>query len=120
MITASIMKDAIEAAADPSRYPESYALYGAWQTKKLYLHLYGEDPTVLSYEEPLAAFGGRTAMEVALAAYAEHLSQQIWTFTVYDYDSPVDSHRFGLARSLVGEDEAKDDLMEHIVPEDWR
>ena len=69
---------------------------------------------MLDYETPLEAFGGRTAYEVAAAAYAEHLSQQIWTFHVYSFGEQGDSHRFGLVRSLVGEDEAKNDLMEHI------
>ena len=119
-LNAHTLLEAVPAAADPSQYAASAQRYGVWDVPKLYLHLYGEDPTMLNYETPLEAFGGQTAMEVALAAYAEHLSQQVWTFTVYDYDSPVDSHRFGLARSLVGADEAKDDLMEHIDPGDWR
>ena len=58
--------------------------------------------------------GGRTAYEVALEAYAQHVSQQIWTFTVYSFDSPLDSHRFGLVRSTVGPDELHNDLMEHL------
>ena len=84
---------------------------------KVYLHLYGDAPTILDYETPLEAFGGRTAYEIALDAYAEHLSQQHWTFTVYSFDSPMDSHRFGLYRSTVGEDEARNDLMEHLSSE---
>ena len=109
----------MELAADAAQFPESAAEYGVWDTPKLYLHLYGERDamTVLDYETPLESFGGQTAYEVALAAYAQHLSQQHWTFTVYSFDSEVDSHRFGLVRSTVGEDEARNDLLEHLTDE---
>ena len=114
MLSAEALVKAVEAAADPARFSDSVERYGAWDTPKFYLHLYGDTPTILNYETPLEAFGGRTAYEVALEAYAQHLSQQRWTFTVYSFDSDVDSHRFGLVRSTVGEDEARDDLMEHL------
>lgn len=119
-LAAATLPGAVEAAADPAQYAESAELYGAWNTPKLYLHLYGDSPTVLDYETPLEAFGGRTAYEIALDAYACHLSQQLWAFTVYSFDSPVDSHVFGLYRSLVGADEAANDLMEHLDPADYR
>ena len=119
-LTAHCLKIAVEEADDPARDPASAERYGLWDTPKLYLHLYGDEPTILDHETPLASFGGRSAREVALEAYAQHLSQQVWQFTVYDFDSPYDSHRFGLVRSLVGEDEAKNDLMEHIDPAAWR
>ena len=84
-----------------------------WDVPKTYLHLYGpwDERTVLDYETPLEAFGGRTAYEVALAGLEEHHSQLHWDFEVYSFDSPYDSHSFGLYRSLVGEDVEKNDLM---------
>ena len=117
MLSAIALTTAVEAAADPARFSDSAEKYGAWDTPKFYLHLYGDAPTILDYETPLEPFGGRTAYEIALDAYAEHLSQQHWTFTVYSFDSPMDSHRFGLYRSTVGEDEARNDLMEHLSSE---
>jgi len=117
MLSAIALTTAVEAAADPARFSDSAEKYGAWDTPKFYLHLYGDAPTILDYETPLEAFGGRTAYEIALDAYAEHLSQQHWTFTVYSFDSPMDSHRFGLYRSTVGEDETRNDLMEHLSSE---
>lgn len=114
------LTDAVPAAADAGKYPESAEKYGTWDTPKFYLHLYGNNPTILDYETPLAAFDGKTAYKVAMEAYAKHLSQQKWSFTVYSFDSPVDSHRFGLVRSLVGDDIKKKDLMENISPEAFR
>ncbi len=120
MLGALTLKDAVPAAADSSKYPESAKLYGIWDTPKFYLHLYGKNPTVLDYETPLKAFGGKTAFQVAMESYSKHLSQQRWSFTVYTFGSPVDSHRFGLVRSLVGDDIKKKDLMENISPEAFR
>ena len=112
MITASIMKDAIEAAADPSRYPESYALYGAWQTKKLYNHLYPENQIVMDWETPLEAFGGLTALQMAQLGYEQHASQHHY----YSVESggPYDNSLFGLSYSVVGPDVVGGDMLENI------
>ena len=120
MLSALTLNDAVPAAADATKYKESAEKYGTWDTPKFYLHLYGKNPTILNYETPLDAFGGKTAYQVAKEAYAKHISQQKWSFTVYSFDSPLDSHRFGLVRSLVGEDVKKKDLMENISPEAFR
>ncbi len=113
--TKNLMK-AVEQTADPSCYPESAARWGTWDPPKTYLHLYGPkaERTVLDYETPLEAFGGRTAFEVAEAAYAMHKSQQHLHFRVFGSDSGFDSHSFGLYRSLVGPDTARNDLMENL------
>ena len=113
-------------AADPQQSPESAAAYGTWQVKKLYLHLYGEesDQTVLDWDQPLSAFGGKTGAELAVEAFALHVSQKgmgagkgakFEEFKVettgakkYPYD------HFGLHSTEVGQDEAKDDFLEHI------
>ena len=113
-------------AADASQFPDSANTYGPWQVKKLYVHLYGEkdDRTVLDWDQPLSAFGGKTGAQVAADAFALHVSQKgmgskihgkFVEFTVeetgakmYPYD------RFGLHSTEVGEDEAKDDFLEHL------
>ena len=107
----------MELAADAGYEPESAGRWGLWDTPKTYLHLYGpeEERTVLDYETPLAAFGGKTAFEVAREAYALHKSQQKLHFRVYGFDSGFDSHSFGLYRSLVGPDAERNDLMENIT-----
>lgn len=113
-------------AADPSEFKESADQYGSWQVKKLYVHLYGDEDTqtILDWDQPLTAFGGKTGAELAAEAFALHVSQKgmgagkgkkFEEFTVektgaekYPYD------HFGLHSTEVGEDEAKDDFLEHI------
>ena len=113
-------------AADASAFPESAEKYGTWQVKKLYVHLYGEEDsqTVLDWDKPLTAFGGKTGAELATEAFALHASQKgmgagkgkkFEEFKVettgakkYPYD------HFGLHSTEVGQDEAKNDFLEHI------
>ena len=113
-------------AADASQFRESAEKYGAWQVKKLYVHLYGEEnsQTVLDWDQPLSVFGGKTGAQLAAEAFALHVSQKgmgagkgkkFEEFTVettgakkYPYD------HFGLHSTEVGQDEAKDDFLEHI------
>ncbi len=113
-------------AADPSEFKESAEKYGTWQVKKLYIHLYGEEgtQTILDWDQPLTAFGGKTGAELAAEAFALHVSQKgmgagkgkkFEEFKVettgakkYPYD------HFGLHSTEVGQDEAKDDFLEHL------
>ena len=113
-------------AADPSEFKESADKYGPWQVKKLYVHLYGDEntQTVLDWDQPLTAFGGKTGAEMAAEAFALHVSQKgmgagkgkkFEEFKVettgakkYPYD------HFGLHDTEVGEDEAKNDFLENI------
>ena len=123
---ADAAKECFSLAADSTQYPESADQYGAWQIKKLYLHLYGseEEQTVLDWNQPLSAFGGKTGAELASEAFALHVSQKgmgtgkgkkFVEFTVeetgakmYPYD------HFGLQNSTVGPDEQKNDFLEHL------
>ncbi|MBR6115246.1 MAG: PIG-L family deacetylase [Oscillospiraceae bacterium] len=116
------LQEAVKLASDPEYDPDSARRYGLWDTPKVYLHLFGaeKDRTVLDYETPLEAFGGKTAFEVAREAYRCHTSQHKYNFQVYGFGSPYDSHSFGLYRSLVGPDVRKNDLMENIDPARWR
>ena len=50
---------------------------------------------------------------MAEAAFACHISQQDTEYRVEDF-GPYDNAVFGLAFSMVGEDEEKDDFFEHI------
>lgn len=116
-------------AADPMQSPDSYQAYDTWQVKKLYLHLYGEeaDQTVLDWEQPLAAFDGKTGAQLAAEAFALHVSQKgmgagkgakfkefkVETTGAVDYPY----NRFGLQNTTVGPDEAKNDFLEHIETE---
>ena len=120
ILTAFSVERAVEAAADPEQFPESAERYGVWDTPKTYLHLYGDrsESTMLNYELIAPELGLLSPFQVAQAAYRQHVTQQQWVaFYVYSYDHPHDSHRFGLYRSLVGPDEEKNDLMEHVSRE---
>lgn len=122
ILTALSAERAVIAAADPTQFPASAEQYGVWDTPKLYLHYYGdpEQFTWLSYELRAPELGWRSPFQVAQEAYRQHLTQQQWEgFYVYGFGHPFDSHRFGLYRSLVGPDEARDDLMEHLSREQF-
>ena len=111
-ITARLMQDAIDAAADAARFPDTAAQYGAWQVKKLYIHLYGENQVSMPWKVPLEALGGRTPLEVARLGYAEHASQQKY-FQVED-GGKYDNACFGLYFTAVGLDSGVNDMFENI------
>ena len=106
---------AIEAAADPSRYPESYRQYGAWQVKKLYIHLYKENEIRMDWLTPQPACGGLTLLKVAQNGMAKHASQTRY-YSVKD-GGQYDNARFGLYMTTVGDDVSKNDFFENI-PQD--
>ena len=68
----------------------------------------GSAPTILDMSAQLNAYGGKTAAEIAASAYALHAARRI-------YHSEIDnSGAYALAYTTLGEDEAKNDLFEHI------
>ena len=72
----------------------------------------GKDPTVLDMNAPLNAYEGKTAAEVAKSAYALHAARRV-------FRSEIDtSGSYTLAYTSVGEDQAKNDLFEHIATAD--
>ena len=123
---ADAAKECFSIAADASRYPESAAAYGTWQVKKLYLHLYGDQAaqTVPDWDKPLSAFGGKTGAEMAAEAFELHVSQKGMgigkgrNFTEFSVEETgakkYPYNRFGLQNTTVGEDERKDDFLEHL------
>lgn len=115
-VCADIVLNALEKSADPANDPASAEAYGTWDVPKAYIHLYPENQLVMDWHQPLEAFDGRTAFEIAQDAFRCHLSQQKTKYEVYD-DGPYDAKIFGLVRSLVGEDEAKNDFFEHLQEE---
>lgn len=94
---------AVELAADETAYPELSA--PPWDTPKTYLHLYPENAIVMDWDQPLAAFGGKTAFEMAQEGFACHASQTAY-FSV-DQSGPTTARKFGLYRSTVGPDTAR-------------
>ena len=106
---------AIQAAADPAKYPDSYERYGAWQVKKLYIHLYNKNEIRMAWLTPQPALFGLTLLKVAQNGMAKHASQTQY-FSVKN-GGKYDNARFGLYMSTVGEDAAKNDFFENIEPD---
>ncbi len=111
-VVAQAMMYAIDAAADPARYPESAETYGAWQVKKLYHHLYNENKIEMDWETKLDALGGYSPLEVAKIGMKEHASQTQY-FAVKSHGT-YDNSKFGLYFTTVGEDVQKNDFLENI------
>ena len=93
-----------------------------WTVKKLYLHLYGENQMQMDWRQPLDAFEGKTALQVAKEAFKFHKSQQggsvkyrgkKYVFEVKD-SGWFDNSKYGLAHTTVGLDELKNDFFENI------
>ena len=114
VLCALSLTDAVAAAADEKIFPESVLAYGAWNTPKLYLHLYEKNEVVMDWNVSLTAFGGKSAMDVAREAFALHESQQGF-FYVYGEGDDWDSRRFGLYRTTVGNDTQGGDIFENIT-----
>ena len=112
------MYQAVLKASDPDYDPESAALYGVWQVKKLYRHLGKEAGTIMDYDQPLSAFGGKSAYTIAKEAFDMHMTQhESGHWRVPGPDQPYDSTRYTLVFSTVGEDTQGNDMLENIAPE---
>ena len=112
-------------AADPGEYPASADRYGVWQVKKLYVHLYGDESnqTRFDWNVPLESMGGKTGLELAAEAYAQHVTQTTasvkirgkWErLSVEVTGSAFSNTTFGLYATEVGPDETHQDFLEHI------
>ena len=113
-VTVQAVIDAVTAlAADPAWDEPSAKLYGVWQPRKLYLHLWPEEQITFDWQQPLAAFGGETSLSVTRRAFKLHASQQTGKYKVSD-SGRLDSRLFGLYWSSIGPDELHNDLLEHI------
>ena len=91
-----------------------------WQIQKLYLHLYGEaeDQVTFDWSRPMEKLGGRTGTGLAYYAYLFHKTQDDQERSVYKEGVNYANNRFGLALSMVGEDQIHQDFLENIPLED--
>ena len=115
IVCAETMLEAAACAADAAYDPDSAAQYGAWQVKKVYLHL-GDAPTTrMDWSQPLSFFQGKTGLEVAAEAFQLHVTQT-WSgkFAVAAPGDSYDSTLYTLAYSTVGEDARGGDFLENI------
>jgi LmbE family N-acetylglucosaminyl deacetylase/Leucine-rich repeat (LRR) protein len=115
LLSAAVL-DATPLANDPTYDEQSYTDYGAWEVKKLYLHLYAENKIALPATEPLSAFGGKTPVEIATEAFECHQSQLPSRHAVRN-EGIYSLSDFGLAYTTVGTDTTGlNDPFEHIDP----
>ncbi len=118
LATSDAVYQAVLKASDPDYDPESAALYGVWQVKKLYRHLGKEAGTIMDYDQPLSAFEGKSAYTIAKEAFDMHMTQhESGHWRVPGPDQPYDSTRYTLVFSTVGEDTQGNDMLENIAPE---
>jgi LmbE family N-acetylglucosaminyl deacetylase len=112
--TSAIVRRAVELAADPAYDTDSVKEYGTWQVQKEYIHMWQENPLLLDINVPLENMDGRTAMQIAKAAFAYHKTQQKWSVAVQNRKNPIG--QFGLYFTTVGLDSGINDMMENVVP----
>lgn len=123
VLCADALTQAVHAAADPSRFPDSG---GPWAVEKLYLHLYEENPVTLDLDTPSDRLGGKSPFQVTQEGFAYHKSQHWTWFYKWIYgaeDQPITRAadiktyspcRYGLYYTAVGPDEGGGDFFEHI------
>ena len=112
-LTARLVADAIPLAKDATYDPESVAEYGAWEVKKLYLHLYKENQIEMDWDAPLSPDSPISPMFLAQEAFDKHRSQQK-AYSMSREAKMYNNRLFGLYYTAVGPDEAKNDFLEHL------
>ncbi len=88
---------AVRYAPEANRYPESSALYGAWQVQRLFFHQYGENMATLDRSKPIARFDGLTALELDQQGYAYY--PKTYPVKITDGEGYT-SAKYGLASAL--------------------
>jgi len=116
MLSAASLMKAVILSGDENYHGESFNEYGIWDTPKTYLNQWNERRIVLSIDEPLPYFNGKTAFQISQYGFSYHESQH-WTW-FYRWlcgtdQAPVTNStqirnytpgRFGLYRTLTGDD----------------
>ena len=126
ILNAQTLTKAVEFANNPEKYPESAQKYGLWDTPKLYLHLYDNNKIVMNWDEAYEELGGKTPFQVTQEGFQKHNSQHYTWFntwlngnnkniTLAAQITTYSPCNYGLYRSTVGEDVAKNDFFENLV-----
>ncbi len=122
IICADVVAQALEDSNKQSLFPQSAEAYGIWDTPKAYFHLYEENQIVMDWDQPLESFDGMTAFQVSQKLGFPCHASQVAYFSWYHlnrasaaacpYYSPC---YYGLYRSTVGPDVAKNDFFENLI-----
>ena len=114
-VTAKVAERAYQYAGNAEYYTDSAKEYGVWQPLKLYAHLYPENQILMDWSKPLQNMGGKTGLELAIEAYALHITQAGAGVSVEETGTEYDNRVFGLVYSEVGEDVLKNDFLENVL-----
>lgn len=107
-----IVREAVVAAADPSRYRDLPGPNRPWQVKKVYLAYY-KPKRWYELQAILPGLGGRSVLAAANAGFRSHVSQGKLAESTYA------AAYGGLWSSTVGVDAVGDDLLENIDLGPW-
>ena len=106
-------------------FTDFIASYNGYLPKKVYVHLYKENPIVIDIDTPSDTFGGKSAFNVSQEAFKYHKSQH-WTWFydwIYGKNNDITSSsqinkynpaQYGLYYTLVGAD-TQNDMFENII-----
>ncbi len=111
-IVVAAARNCISLAADGEKFPDLTQRYGAWEVKKLYLHLFPENQLRFDWSVPLQSMGGRSGGDLAREAFVNFHNTQ--PDSLVKYGEEYDNRLFGLAHTTVGPDLKKDDFLENI------
>lgn len=122
MVYSDVLQKAVQSTMDPAYFPELAEKYGVWDVPKTYLHLYTENPIVMDWDQPLESFGGMTAYEVTknigFPCHESQTEELSWYMRGADTAVQVANYspcEFGLFRTTVGADVAKNDFFENVT-----
>ncbi|HNV48360.1 MAG TPA: PIG-L family deacetylase [Spirochaetota bacterium] len=108
-----ITREAVLAAADPSRFRDLPEANDPWKVKKLYLYNHGWNKWY-KMDAILPGLGGRSVAKAAADGYHCHVTQG------KDKETPGSGVRGGLWSSSVGPDVAGDDILENLDLARWK
>ena len=121
-VYAQLLADAVAVSSDPAQHPESAEKYGTWDVPKTYIHLYKENQILMDWDQPMENFDSMTPFEVTKKlGFSMHNSQQkgwAWYFDGMKTATQIKKYspcQYGLYRTTVGEDAAKNDMFENLT-----
>lgn len=127
ILNTDTLLQALSVCDDAAYDPGSANTYGTYKPKKVYLHLYEQNPVTMDWDVPLARFGGKTAYEISRAGFDCHTSQHWTWFNTWlrgTETRPVTKAaeiktyspcKYGLYYTAVGPDAAGNDLFENLT-----
>ena len=108
---------ALQRTVELAAAENEYSALPLWQVKKLYHHGGDSPTTVMDWDQPLQAFQGKTAYEMACEGFSKHVSQTRTWYSVARRHERWDSYVYSLTASAVGDDAVGGDLFENIPAE---